>query len=225
MSLSQLVEGLRRFYGPLLQPPAEPFAFRLWQVLNSGATASGRDAAMLALRRLPALTPDALWGTAPGKLEAAAALAGHSGRELRVAGMRDAAALFRRRRTLLEVNRQRFRSALRTLASAGVSQSDAEWLLLFTSEQPILPLDRTICRVASRLGFGALAGPPSLVARSARRGLRRAAGRDVGALREVCFWFSHHGSATCAEEEPRCSVCPMRDACRYESGLEASLQP
>jgi hypothetical protein len=152
------------------------------------------------------LTPDALWGTAPGKLEAAAALAGHSGRELRVAGMRDTAALFRRRRTLLEVNRQRFRSALRTLASAGVSQATRSGAALHQRAAKSAPRPndsgwhRARLQRPRRPATSRPVRPPPL---------RRAAG---GCLRSASVLGSRNGSAHAPKRSPAaaCARCATR---------------
>ena len=71
-----LLNRLRDFYGPLAAPPSEPFAVYVWEVLARGTTPVRRDASFAALKRLPALTPDALARAPRGKVEAAVAQAG-----------------------------------------------------------------------------------------------------------------------------------------------------
>jgi hypothetical protein len=55
-----LLDRLRTFYGALPSPPSDPFALYVWEVLSVGTTPARRDAAFNALRRVPALTPDAV---------------------------------------------------------------------------------------------------------------------------------------------------------------------
>ena len=72
----EVMDRLERFYGPLPHPPEDPFALYVWDVLGVRTTAARRDAAMGALRRIPALTPDSMGKVARAKLEKAIALAG-----------------------------------------------------------------------------------------------------------------------------------------------------
>ena len=79
MSESRLemhVAALQKFYGPLPAPPRDPFTLFVWEVLSVHTTPRKRDAAFAALKRIRALTPDAMWRAPQKKLEAAVALAG-----------------------------------------------------------------------------------------------------------------------------------------------------
>ena len=71
MNTIDVLHRLERFYGPLPQPPDDPFALYVWEVLGIHTTASRRDAAMGALRRIPALTPDSMGRAPRAKLEGA----------------------------------------------------------------------------------------------------------------------------------------------------------
>ena len=53
--------ALATFYGPLAPPPRDLFGFVVWEILSARALPSRRDMAWQALRRLPALTPDAMF--------------------------------------------------------------------------------------------------------------------------------------------------------------------
>src|SRR5438552_18809645 len=94
---STLLDRLERFYGPLPQPPSDPFALYVWEVMSLHTTSPRRDAAMNSLRRIPALTPDSLGRAARGKLDAAAALAGPY-RDERIRALTAGADVFRRNR-------------------------------------------------------------------------------------------------------------------------------
>src|SRR5205085_5625450 len=96
-----MIEKLERFYGALPQPPSDPFALYVWEVMSLHTTAPRRDAAMKSLRRVPALTPDSLRRAARGKLAAAAALAGPY-RDERIRALTAGADVFRRNRDFPE---------------------------------------------------------------------------------------------------------------------------
>src|SRR5688572_32037869 len=97
--MHEVMDRLERFYGPVPLPPDDPFALYVWEVLGVRTTATRRDAAMNALRRIPALTPDSI-GTVPrAKLEQAIALAGPS-REERLRALTSGVDVFKRNRDL-----------------------------------------------------------------------------------------------------------------------------
>ena len=55
------LDALHAVYGPLAHPPADLFGFYVWEVISEGALPARRDLAWLALKRIPALTPDAMF--------------------------------------------------------------------------------------------------------------------------------------------------------------------
>src|ERR1700751_3687847 len=74
--LETQIDALHRFYGVLPSPPRDPFGLFVWEVLSVHSTPRKRDAALGALRRIRALTPEAMWRATQKKLEASVALAG-----------------------------------------------------------------------------------------------------------------------------------------------------
>src|SRR3979409_1387246 len=90
-----MLGALRKFYGTLPTPPRDPFTLFVWEVLSVHSTPRKRDAALTALKRIPALTPDALWRAPQKNLEESAALAGPYG-ENRLRALRTGVDLFRR---------------------------------------------------------------------------------------------------------------------------------
>ena len=71
--------ALRAFYGPLAPPPQELFAFFVWDVVSARTLPARRDMAWQALKRLPALTPDAMFRASKDDLETALAAVGARG--------------------------------------------------------------------------------------------------------------------------------------------------
>src|SRR5437763_6726499 len=74
--LETILARLQKFYGALPSPPRDPFTLFVWEVLSVHSTPRKRDAALAALRRIPALTPNAMWRAPQKKLEEAVAKAG-----------------------------------------------------------------------------------------------------------------------------------------------------
>jgi endonuclease III len=211
--LERILARLGQFYGPMPEPPRDAFAHFLWHILWLRTTPQGRDAALLALRRVPALTPDSIAKAAPAKVEAALLLAGsHSPerRRLLAAGIDE----FRRRPDLgrrLGGSVLAARRAFRWLGP--MNPATVGWLLLFVGDHPVLPLDARILRVAWRLGWGRAGGSPRRWQRSSRQAVLHASGRDLAMLRRTALLFAHHGTSACDDLSPRCGICPLSDDC------------
>src|SRR5438874_3276455 len=93
--LETLIDALQKFYGALPSPPRDPFGLFVWEVLSVHSKPRQRDVAFGALRRIRALTPDAMWRAPQKKLEDSVALAGPYG-EQRLRALRTGVDRFRR---------------------------------------------------------------------------------------------------------------------------------
>jgi endonuclease III len=204
--IAALVDRLERFYGPLPQPPADPFALYVWEVMGVHTTPSRRDAAMNALRRLPALTPDSVGRMARGKLEAAVALAGPY-REERLRALTAGVDVFRRHRNLPDRLRADMAEATAALALLPhLTTASAQWMLLFAGGHATLPEDPLLTRVVRRLGTEPAAVTAQL-------------GDVLSTLQRAALYLTHHGRATCVEAVPLCHICPLRPECPFPSGV------
>jgi hypothetical protein len=86
----------------------------VWEVLSVHSTPLKRDAAIGALKRIRALTPDAMWHAAQARLEASVGMAGPY-LEARLRALRAGADLFRRSPALPAVIRGPLPAALKAL--------------------------------------------------------------------------------------------------------------
>ena len=203
-----VMDRLERFYGPLPQPPEDPFAFYVWEVLGVHTTALRRDAAMSALRRMPALTPDSMGRAARAKLESAIALAGPY-REERLRALAAGVDVFKRNRDLAGRLRADLAAAREALASLPhLTSISGQRLLLFAGRHPLLPDDPHIERVLARL-------------RHERDVATRELGGVLTTLQRAALYLSHHGRATCLESDPMCHICPLRIECPFPGGVAA----
>src|SRR6185295_982914 len=112
--LETLVDALQKFYGALPSPPRDPFGLFVWEVLSVHSTPRKRDAALGALRRARALTPDAMAHAPQKKLEDSVALAGPYA-EQRLSALRTGVDRFRRSPNLPQVIRGPLTAARRSL--------------------------------------------------------------------------------------------------------------
>lgn len=210
--LIDLLERLERFYGHLPSPPADPFGVYVWEVLSVHSTPARRDAAMAALRKIPALTPDSLAKAAPKKLEDAASLAG-AHRDERVRALRAGVEAFRRKPSIVSDLRAALPAAAALVETLPhLSAAGGERLLLFAGQHPIVPFDPAHARVAVRLGFGAPADGATR-ARAAMDEFAAALSTDIDLIRRAAIYFVHHAATTCTETDPHCGVCPLLMAC------------
>jgi endonuclease-3 len=213
--LESLVDALQTFYGALPAPPRDPFRLFVWEVLSVHSTPRKRDAAFGALKRIRALTPDALSRAPQKKLEESLALAGPYA-EQRLRALRTGADRFRRTPDLPDVIRGPLgaaRRALRGLPQMG--EGGAHRMLLFAADHPVMPVDLAVGRVARRLGYGGRDDDFTKAARSIRAAVVRELPRDADAFRRAFLYVSHHGAATCTEGDPHCAICPVLKDCPY----------
>lgn len=200
-----LMDRLERFYGPLPQPPDDPFALYVWEVLGIHTTPSRRDAAMSALRRIPALTPDSMGRAARAKLEKAIAMAGPY-REERLRALTAGVAVFRRHRDLADRLRGQMAGAIEALELLPhLTTVSGQWLLLFGGRQPMLPDDPNLLRVVARLGTDTESAAQEL-------------GEVLTTLQRASLYLAHHGRATCVEADPMCHICALRTDCPFPRG-------
>jgi endonuclease III len=218
LNIGSMVTILERFYGALSMPPRDPFTSFVYEVLSAQTAPGRRDAAMGALRRIPALTPDSLWRAPRKKVEEAVLLAGPYF-DQRMGALRTGAELFRRNPRLPEAIRAplgRARRAVAPLPRPG-GAAGAHRLLLFAGGHLVFPLDAGVRRVAERLGLGSHPGQQDENARRAVRSIRRAVIAQLppaaDAYRHAVVYLSHHSSAVCTEADPHCGVCPLLTRC------------
>jgi endonuclease III len=210
-----LLDRLRIFYGALPAPPSHPFALYIWEVLSVGTTPARRDAAFNALKRVPALTPDAVAHLPQARIEAIVTQAGPM-RDERIRALRAGADVFRRMPSVVEELGAGLGRALRAARPrCGMRRASTLRLLLVSSSHPVLPLDEHALRVARRLGYGVDCPMPIRMLRMTRQAVMAESGRDVDTLRTVSQYFTHHGLATCTQTAPHCTVCPLAPDCEW----------
>jgi len=211
--LEALVGELKKFYGTLPTPPSDPFQLFVWEVLSVHSAPHKRDAAMAALKRNRALTPDAMWKVAQKKLEDSVRLAGPY-LEQRVSALRTGVDIFRRNPKLAPTIRGPLpgaRKALKGMPQMG--DGGAYRMLLFAANHCVLPVDARVSRVATRLGYGDEHSVFSKTARSVREAIAAELPEMLDVYRRAYLYFDHHGAATCTQADPRCGVCPLLRDC------------
>ena len=216
------IEALQKFYGALPTPPRDPFTLFVWEVLSVHSTPRKRDAALAALKRIRALTPDAMWRAPQKKLEESVALAGPYTRATaarRCAPASISSGARRICRRSFAVRCRPARRALKPLPQLG--EAGAHRMLLFAADHAILPVDARVSRVGRRLGLrrAGRAISASRRARSRRRSARELPA-SVDVYRRAFLYLSHHGGGDVHGSDPHCAVCPLLRDC--PEGAEAA---
>jgi len=185
----------------------------VWEVLSVHSTPRKRDAALAALKRIPALTPDSMWKAPQKKLEEATRIAGPYA-EQRLKGLRTGVEIFRRTLKLPAIIRGPLAPARRALKGLPqMGEGGAYRMLLFAANHPVLPVDVRVSRVARRLGFGEQLSDFTKTARSVREAVSARLPPDAASFQRAFVYLAHHGGATCTEADPHCAVCPLLNDC------------
>ncbi len=90
---------------------------------------------------------------------------------------------------------------------SGVGPKTADVVLLFSAQQPIIPVDTHVNRVAKRLGFSPEKGNYEVVRSSLQALYERSDYLAVHLL------FIAHGRKTCKAPRPLCKDCPVNSYC------------
>jgi endonuclease-3 len=211
--LDAILSRLQKFYGVLPAPPRDPFILFVWEVLSVHTTPRKRDAALAALKRIRALTPDAMWRAPQKQLEECVAIAGPY-LEQRLTRLREGVELFRRTPQLTSILEGPLPAARRALKPFPVlGEGGAHRMLLFAANHAVLPVDARVCRVGRRLGYGEELADFRKTSRSVQSALAAELAADADSYRHAYLLLSHHGAATCTEADPHCGVCPLVEDC------------
>lgn len=219
------VPVLREFYGLQPTPPANLFQFIVWEILADGSLPARRDLAWLALKKIPALTPDAMFRAPAKALLNAIGITGPY-REEKLELIRASVGEFKRHRHLFEAEALKAAGLLRAArALHRLSHLDPDIrrrALLFSAGYPVLAVDEDVSRVVNRLSGEAFEGyvprpercrEASRAKRSAKRWLAPRLPTDVEVYRDVVLYLRHHAQHTCIAVAPHCTVCPLKGNC------------
>jgi len=223
--LEQLIAKLRKHYGPLPEPPSDAFVLFVWEALSWHSTPEKRDAALRALERLRALTPDAMGRAPRAKLDAIIAAAGPYTLQ-RVQALRRVVETFNERPDLPAVLKGPMPIALKSLK--GLTQmggdSGAYRMLLFAGDHAVLPVNAGVERTARRLGYG-VSGARDF--KQSAKNVRDAVARELpatsAAYRTAYVYFAHHGVTICKQADPECPTCPLKAECPGRKAIVAGV--
>ena len=214
--LERIVSTLKRHYGALPAPPADAFTLFVAEILSGHSSRRKRDAAVAALKRHRALTPEGMWSASRIALEESVALAGPYC-DQRLLALKKGSEVFRRNPEFAAAIKGPLKTALRQLKPLPrmSGESNAYRMLLFAGGHSVLPVDARVARVAVRLGYGERTANFSKTAKSIRQAIVPELPEEADAYRAAYVYFEHHGAETCTETAPHCDECPLLKDCPY----------
>jgi endonuclease III len=209
--MREAASALARFYGPLAAPPRDLFALFVWEVISTRTLPARRDIAWQALKRLPALTPDAMFRASKDDLKTA--IEGLGAFEERFDALKHGAGHFRRQRDVPERVASGLRPALRALADVpSFTPAGRLRALYFAGGYAVPAVDDGVARAVTRFaGIAAKPGAPRR--RAARRYLTAAFAGDRDQLTPALVLLAHHATQCCVDQAPHCGVCPLKASC------------
>jgi endonuclease III len=221
----QLLAKLTKHYGPLPEPPTDPFELLVWEALSWHATTAKRDAAFAALRKLRLLTPTAMALAPRAKLDPIVASAGPYIVQ-RLQALRKIVDAFRDRPDLHALIKSPMPVALKSLK--GLTQmggdSGAYRMLLFAGDHPVLPVNAGVERTARRLGYG---GGVARDFKQSAKNVRDAVAPELpatsDAYRTAYVYLAHHGVTICKQADPECPMCPLKAECPGRKAIVAGV--
>jgi endonuclease III len=213
--LRSILVRLREHYGPLPDPPKDPFILILLENVAYLAKGDKRQEALQLLERTVGTEPKAILAAPDARLEAVTAH-GILGATF-VEKLRECAAIavdeFGGDLTAV-VDRPlpEAKKALRRFPSIG--EPGAEKILLFSRRQPLLAPESNGLRVLTRLGF---VREESSYAKTyaGARALGAALGLSIPDLVIAHRLLQHHGQTLCRRSAPDCPACPVRESCAF----------
>src|SRR5262245_57593403 len=157
----------------------------VWEVLSAHSTPARREAAISALKKIRALTPDAMWRTPQKKLEEAVKLAGPYVED-RISGLRKGVDVFRKSPHIAAIMRGPMPAARRAIKGLPrLGEGGAHRMLLFAAGHAVLPVDARVNRVGRRLGYGSGAADFRKSSRSVQQALSAQLPPNVEAFRQA----------------------------------------
>jgi endonuclease III len=93
----------------------------------------------------------------------------------------------------------------------GIGKKTASVLLLFCFDQPLMPVDRHVERVAKRIGLLPAKAPADRAHDAFIAMLAATPERTY----ETHVLLIHHGRAICQARSPKHELCPIRERCRF----------
>jgi endonuclease-3 len=192
----------------LVKPKVDPFETLVVTIISQNTADTNTERAFEALSKIFEITPQTLANAETSKVEAC----------LHVAGLYKSKA--KTIRAVSKIVIEKFNGSLAPVLSLpldearkalmalpGVGPKTADVVLLFSANQPTIPVDTHVNRVSKRLGLAPADGNYETVRLSLQSFF------EPKDFLTVHLLLIAHGRKTCKAGRPRCHECPVYDYC------------
>jgi endonuclease-3 len=97
----------------------------------------------------------------------------------------------------------------RLLTIPGVGRKTANVILAVAFDQPAMPVDTHVFRVANRIGLTRNSKTPLETERELVKHI------PAALLSKAHHWLILHGRYICVARKPKCDICGLREWCKY----------
>jgi endonuclease III len=192
----------------MLKSKRDPFETLVITIISQNTADRNTDRAFDTLSKRFEISPEALANAEISQIEAAIKTAGLYQNKAKAINCAATALLEKYHGSLQPILSLSLEKARKTLMEfPGVGPKTADVVLLFSAQQPTIPVDTHVNRVAKRLGFAPEKGGYEGV-----RGSLQAL-FDPADYLAVHLLLIAHGRKTCKSQRPLCKMCPVNAYC------------
>ncbi len=192
----------------LVKPKNDPFETLIVTIISQNTADANTERAFEALSKHFEITPQALANAEASEIEACLHVAGLYKGKAKTIQTASKIILEKFNGSLAPVLSLPLDEARKTLMELpGVGPKTADVVLLFSADQPTIPVDTHVNRVSKRLGLAPANGDYEAV-RTSLQGLFKP--KDYLAVHLLLI---AHGRKFCKARHPRCHQCPVHDYC------------
>ena len=196
----------------LVKPKVDPFETLIGTIISQNTADINTERAFEALSKQFEITPQALANAETAQIEACLHVAGLYQAKAKAIQAASKIIIEKFGGSLAPVLSLPLDEARRTLMELpGVGPKTADVVLLFSANQPTIPVDTHVNRVSKRLGLAPANGDYDAVR------LRLQSLFEPKDYLAVHLLLIAHGRKTCKAQRPRCHGCPVYDYCPSNS--------
>jgi endonuclease-3 len=192
----------------LVKPKVDPFETLIVTIISQNTADTNTERAFEALSKQFEITPSALANAETERIEACLHVAGLYQAKSKAIQATSKIIIEKFGGSLAPVLSLPLDEARKTLMELpGVGPKTADVVLLFSANQPTIPVDTHVNRVSKRLGLAPANGDYEAVRLSLQSFFEP---KDYLAVHLLLI---AHGRKTCKAQRPRCHECPVYDYC------------
>jgi endonuclease-3 len=199
----------------LVKPMSDPFETLIITIISQNTADRNTAVAFENLSNNFEITPEALFKAQISQIEKTIKTAGLYKTKAKTIQQTSSQILKKHNGTIDNILKLPLEEARKTLMQfKGVGPKTADVVLLFSANQPTIPIDTHVNRVTKRLGFTS----PKSNYEKTRSDIQRLF--NPSDCLKVHLLLIEHGRKVCKAQNPKCSQCPINKQCPSNSQKE-----